>query len=501
MRWRRCDDFFRLALALLAALALAALWREGGALSLVAAGGDKLVPRARECSDNVRLRECSAAEAAFQGENLDIALIRGCPPRDDVWIRQVQLHMPHARTFLDIGSNKGYTGARFFSLWNPELGMTPQELERHNRASSNLSEFTSCGHCNDCRLMEPQLVDAHERLCGPGRATSQVQSSLAAIRAAQARVCAARRKSLRPIRVLSFDGNVRLVEALRRSIAHRASSSAAALAVFKALYEVLDVRQTADLSETTQLAAIGLAPGTRRAALVRRVQDALGLLEPEALSLGDDASTVRDLVRALEGMLLVSTANAQAISETAAIVARQWSVELRALTPSCAPGETINFVLDGEMGHIVDERKEAAKEAQDVRNDRVPCITVDQVLQREGWLEIDVLKIDAEGHDLGVLDGAAGALKGQRVALILFEYNTFWPTLPERSLQHTVRWLQNMGYVCYFEGKNVLARLTACWHQALGEPTWRNVYCLSLKHLPGLVHVFDAKSLAFFAHA
>ena len=37
--------------------------------------------------------------------------------------RLVHLLMPHARTFVDIGSNKGYTAARFYALWSPEVGL------------------------------------------------------------------------------------------------------------------------------------------------------------------------------------------------------------------------------------------------------------------------------------------------------------------------------------------------------------------------------------------
>jgi FkbM family methyltransferase len=514
-RWRwQCGGgtALRLALALAGTLAVAALWREGAALAGRGVARPAAAPAARW-----RARECSATEAAFQGENVDIALIRGCPPRDDAWMRLVRLHMPHARTFLDIGSNKGYTGARFFNLWNPELDLTSRELDRHNNAVSNSSEFTWCGHCNECDFAPPPLVDAHERLCRPERASSQVPEFLANISAAQARVCASRRKSFRPIRVLSFDGNVRLVEALRRSIAHRASSSAAELAVFKALSELTIER----ISDMTELATIGCGVGSsRRAGFVRSVQDALGLApgapsteatataaptpQQPALVLGNDARTVRHAVRAFEAAAALAPGGTYAVAtgpESAAIIARQWTVELRALTASCAPGETLSFVLDGEMGHVVDGRNASVSETNDRVESRVPCITVDQVLQREGLREIDVLKIDAEGHDLDVLEGAKGALAGRRVALILFEYNNFWPALREgrNSLQHAADWLHGMGYVCYLEGKNVLARLTGCWHDRLADRIWRNVYCVSLDHLPGLVQVFDANSLAFLA--
>jgi len=44
----------------------------------------------------------------------------------------------------------------------------------------------------------------------------------------------------------------------------------------------------------------------------------------------------------------------------------------------------------------------------------------------EGIARVNFMKIDAEGHDLAVLEGATGLLEGQRIDVLQFEYNWRW---------------------------------------------------------------------------
>ena len=62
----------------------------------------------------------------------------------------------------------------------------------------------------------------------------------------------------------------------------------------------------------------------------------------------------------------------------------------------------------------------------DAVESRVAVVTVDDELERLGSERIDFLKIDAEGFDLHVLRGAAGALERHAVGVIQFEYNEPW---------------------------------------------------------------------------
>src|SRR5262249_21173950 len=51
----------------------------------------------------------------------------------------------------------------------------------------------------------------------------------------------------------------------------------------------------------------------------------------------------------------------------------------------------------------------------------------DGFCQAHGIAQIDVLKVDAEGHDLAVLQGAEGLLAGGRVKFVFVEFNSMLP--------------------------------------------------------------------------
>jgi FkbM family methyltransferase len=52
----------------------------------------------------------------------------------------------------------------------------------------------------------------------------------------------------------------------------------------------------------------------------------------------------------------------------------------------------------------------------------VQCTTIDEFMSEAGIERIDLLKIDTEGHDLAVLQGARQALQARRVGMIQFEF-------------------------------------------------------------------------------
>ncbi len=57
----------------------------------------------------------------------------------------------------------------------------------------------------------------------------------------------------------------------------------------------------------------------------------------------------------------------------------------------------------------------------------VKCETLDDVCARLDIGRIDVLKVDAEGHDLAVLQGASRMLAEHRIRFIYIEFNTLRP--------------------------------------------------------------------------
>jgi polynucleotide 5'-kinase involved in rRNA processing len=53
----------------------------------------------------------------------------------------------------------------------------------------------------------------------------------------------------------------------------------------------------------------------------------------------------------------------------------------------------------------------------------VEIVTIDEVIEKEKIVRIDFLKIDTEGHELAVLEGASNALKAGIIRCIQFEFN------------------------------------------------------------------------------
>jgi FkbM family methyltransferase len=66
-----------------------------------------------------------------------------------------------------------------------------------------------------------------------------------------------------------------------------------------------------------------------------------------------------------------------------------------------------------------------AQHAATVRT--VQCETLDAFCDRNAINEIDVLKIDTEGHELAVLEGASAMFAADRVRFVYVEFNTLLP--------------------------------------------------------------------------
>jgi len=78
----------------------------------------------------------------------------------------------------------------------------------------------------------------------------------------------------------------------------------------------------------------------------------------------------------------------------------------------------------------------------------VPATTVDGELARLGLEHCDFVKIDAEGYDLHVLNGAKGALSRQAIGALQFEYNSPWAHAGS-TLATAFQLLERSGYRVY----------------------------------------------------
>jgi len=374
------------------------------------------------------IKTCNSQQAQFQASRFAIAKVRGCPPSDDIWMRLVHLVMPRASVFVDIGSNKGYTAARFYSLWNPELGLTAPKWYKTMQQVSRDPEISSCGQCNDCREDTEAFASVGARMCGPESAHTTNPNAKRTLQQAGQVSCNHRQDKYTPIRVYSFDGNNVLVNAVKNGIKTLAGNDA-------------------------------------------------------KLKEGTSNNFLPEYLPGNPGYLLE----------------KYWSVEQQAFSDVYEPGKTLTFIESAEVGHIADDRNDKTKG----RRVTVPVLTVDQLMIREGLDYIDFLKIDTEGFDLMVIEGAQKSLSQHKVGILLFELNTVWPKMFKGSstpLKQVITELGGKGYVCYLEGKNLMLRFTFCWDDLLEKnKAWSNIWCASSHSSSGhaVISVFDSYSLAF----
>jgi FkbM family methyltransferase len=78
----------------------------------------------------------------------------------------------------------------------------------------------------------------------------------------------------------------------------------------------------------------------------------------------------------------------------------------------------------------------------------VQTVTLDEVTASHQIVQIDYLKIDAEGHDLHVLRGSIDLLKRSAVRVVQFEYNACWAQAGS-TLADAIQLLHSVDYEVY----------------------------------------------------
>ena len=104
--------------------------------------------------------------------------------------------------------------------------------------------------------------------------------------------------------------------------------------------------------------------------------------------------------------------------------ARQWpSIRLNQLACSRQPGTAKMHVFGDGFGinSLVDPVEDWVSQSEEVQ-----LTTIDLYCKDQAVHAIDLLKVDAEGHDFDVLVGATNMLENGAIRLIQFEYNQRW---------------------------------------------------------------------------
>jgi FkbM family methyltransferase len=91
---------------------------------------------------------------------------------------------------------------------------------------------------------------------------------------------------------------------------------------------------------------------------------------------------------------------------------------------SSTAGNVDMFVYDNHMiNSLVENAPYAALAGYPAKRITVPCTTLDAYCLEKKISRIDILKIDTEGHDLAVLEGAMDLLRAGAVKFVYVEFN------------------------------------------------------------------------------
>lgn len=99
-----------------------------------------------------------------------------------------------------------------------------------------------------------------------------------------------------------------------------------------------------------------------------------------------------------------------------------------------------------EMNSLTSRNYEISDQQPDTYE--VSVSTLDACVAEFGDPFVDVLKVDAEGYDLHILEGGRSLLERQRIDLIVFEYGSGWFS-SKRTLFEASRFLSEAGYTLH----------------------------------------------------
>jgi len=122
----------------------------------------------------------------------------------------------------------------------------------------------------------------------------------------------------------------------------------------------------------------------------------------------------------------------------------------------------------------------------------IPMVSVDQIVAERKLMSIDLLSVDAEGHDAPILRGALNTLKNRLVKVVEFEYHKkgAWAT---EKLDDTISMLRRFKYTCFWQLNN--GKLSPFFKEcsaAYEFKEWSNVVCATK---PNILQAFSELEL------
>lgn len=119
------------------------------------------------------------------------------------------------------------------------------------------------------------------------------------------------------------------------------------------------------------------------------------------------------------------------------------------------PASGVPFFEEPDAGNTSSLSRGAS--TAEARETTVDVTTLDAEAERLALERIDLLKVDAEGHDLGVLRGAERLLRERRVGIVQWEYSDSW-IAGGGTLAAALSLLDGFGYRTYLLKRGGLYR-------------------------------------------
>eukprot|EP00897_Mesotaenium_endlicherianum_P002141 jgi/Mesen1/1955/ME000147S01050 len=123
----------------------------------------------------------------------------------------------------------------------------------------------------------------------------------------------------------------------------------------------------------------------------------------------------------------------------------------------------------------------------------VQVVSVDDLVRDLKIGHMQILKIDTEGFDPLVLQGAQKTLASGAVSVLEFEYHHFhhWAVT---NLKDVMIELDALNFECFLKGvpaERLYSRLTRCWSEELEVKTWSNIICSNRKEVEITLFLLD----------
>lgn len=116
---------------------------------------------------------------------------------------------------------------------------------------------------------------------------------------------------------------------------------------------------------------------------------------------------------------------------------------------------TLDFFAEDNMGET--SSFIASNASTNVKVEKIKVTTLDTLCSELKIDHIDFLKIDCEGYDLKVLQGAENLIKQKSIKYIQFEYNHDWLSA-SATLKFAIEFLTNNGYSVFVINESGLSK-------------------------------------------